>query len=304
MTRTPHDQFAKQYLEELLTLLGQVETSRDVASEVREIDVYFIPVIPPPKDPKILGLLGKMAATASIYEPFRNQPQRLEILDCQAKLNFVINQQKRKARRENTSYSETEWPFLWILCPSCSDRLIEGFGAKLDPSDQWPTGIYFLPEFQNTALVAINQLPIDRDTLWLRVLGKDRTQDQAILELETLPKGHPLRENLRELLTNWYVIIQFRDNIDEDDRELIMRLSPVYLRWREQTLEEGIQLGIQQGEQRTKQQMIENLLNFRFGSLDSELLAIIEPMLRLSPEELSPLLLTASREELLERFGE
>ena len=42
MTRTPHDQFAKQYLEELLTLLGKVETSRDVASEVREIDVYFI----------------------------------------------------------------------------------------------------------------------------------------------------------------------------------------------------------------------------------------------------------------------
>ena len=108
MTRTPHDQFAKQYLEELLTLLGKVETSRDVASEVREIDVYFIPVIPPPNDPKILGLLGQMAATASIYEPFRNQPQRLEILDCQAKLNFVINQQKRKTRRENTSYSETE----------------------------------------------------------------------------------------------------------------------------------------------------------------------------------------------------
>ena len=79
MTRTPHDQFAKQYLEELLTLLGKVETSRDVASEVREIDVYFIPVIPPPNDPKILGLLGQMATTASVYEPFRNQPQRLEI---------------------------------------------------------------------------------------------------------------------------------------------------------------------------------------------------------------------------------
>ena len=39
----------------------------------------------------MLGLLGQMAATASIYELFRNQPQRLEILDCQAKLNFVIN---------------------------------------------------------------------------------------------------------------------------------------------------------------------------------------------------------------------
>ncbi|MDY7003696.1 MAG: hypothetical protein SWX82_06965 [Cyanobacteriota bacterium] len=307
MTRTPHDQFAKQYLEELLTLLGKVETSRDVASEVREIDVYFIPVIPPPNDPQILGLLGQMAATASIYEPFRNQPQRLEILDCQAKLNFVINQQKRKARRENTPYTEAEWPLLWILSPSCSARLIEGFGAKIDSSGQWPTGIYFLPDFQNTAIVAINQLPINQDTLWLRVLGKGQTQEQAILELEALPPGNPLRENLTELLASWHVTIQVRDNINEDDQELLMKLSPVYLRWREETLEEGIQQGIQQGRQEGQQktkQLIENFLNVRFGSLDPELLAIIEPMLQLSPEELTPLLLSASREELLERFSE
>jgi len=32
MTRQLHDQFAKQYLEELLAPLGQVETSRDVVS--------------------------------------------------------------------------------------------------------------------------------------------------------------------------------------------------------------------------------------------------------------------------------
>ncbi|NEO57741.1 MAG: hypothetical protein F6K54_34565 [Okeania sp. SIO3B5] len=303
MTRTPHDQFAKQYLEELLTLLGKVETSRDVASEVREIDVYFIPVIPPPTDPQILGLLGKMAATTSVYEPFRNQPQRLEILDCQAKLNFVINQQKRKARRENTAYTEAEWPLLWILSPSCSARIIDGFGAKPDSSGQWPTGIYFLPDFQNTAIVAINQLPINQDTLWLRVLGKGQTQEQAILELEALPKGNPLRENLTELLASWHITIQVRDNINEDDKDLLMKLSPVYLRWREETLEEGVQRGVQQGEQRIKQ-MIENFLNVRFGSLDPELLAIIEPMLQLSPEELTPLLWSASREELLERFSE
>ncbi|NES70767.1 MAG: hypothetical protein F6K24_38930, partial [Okeania sp. SIO2D1] len=77
--------------------------------------------------------------------------------------------------------------------------------------------------------------------------------------------------------------------------------------WREETLEEGIQQGVQQGvqqgEQRIKQQMIENFLNVRFGSLDPELLAIIEPMLHLSPEELTLLLLNASREELLEMFN-
>ncbi len=91
-----------------------------------------------------------------------------------------------------------------------------------------------------------------------------------------------------------------------------MKLSPVYLRWREETLEEGrqegrqegLQEGRQEGQQTIKRQMIENFLNVRFGSLDPELLAIIESMLQLSPEELTRLLLTASQEEFLERFGE
>lgn len=43
MTRFPYDQFAKDYLEELLQPLGSVQVPRRVAGEVREIDVWFAP---------------------------------------------------------------------------------------------------------------------------------------------------------------------------------------------------------------------------------------------------------------------
>lgn len=43
MTRFPYDQFAKDYLKELLQPLGEVETSRKVPAEIREVDVYFVP---------------------------------------------------------------------------------------------------------------------------------------------------------------------------------------------------------------------------------------------------------------------
>lgn len=43
MTVFPYDQFAKDYLKELLSPLGEVETSRNIAGEVREIDVWFAP---------------------------------------------------------------------------------------------------------------------------------------------------------------------------------------------------------------------------------------------------------------------
>jgi len=48
---------------------------------------------------------------------------------------------------------------------------------------------------------------------------------------------------------------------------------------------------------------VENLLQVRFGSLDIELQAIIEPVLALPPEEFTPLLMQLSREELIARFG-
>ena len=50
--------------------------------------------------------------------------------------------------------------------------------------------------------------------------------------------------------------------------------------------------------------MVESILRVRFGELDEELSGAIAPMLHLPSEDLTHLLLTLSREELLEQFGE
>ena len=60
---------------------------------------------------------------------------------------------------------------------------------------------------------------------------------------------------------------------EEDDRELVMRLAPLYQQNREQAKLEGERL------------VVGNLLLFRFGSLDNELQAIAEPLLAFPPEE-------------------
>ncbi|WP_442932749.1 hypothetical protein [Microcoleus sp. herbarium13] len=43
-----------------------------MTGEVREIDVYFTPGTAIPEYSESLGLLGKMAGTTAIFEPFRN----------------------------------------------------------------------------------------------------------------------------------------------------------------------------------------------------------------------------------------
>jgi hypothetical protein len=47
---------------------------------------------------------------------------------------------------------------------------------------------------------------------------------------------------------------------------------------------------------------VESLLKVRFGEIDAELEAIIASMLELPHQDLTPLLLTLSREELLEQL--
>ncbi|MEM7557445.1 MAG: hypothetical protein AAF378_25855, partial [Cyanobacteria bacterium P01_A01_bin.84] len=79
MTRFPYDQFAKDYLTELLQPLGKVETSRKVPAEIREIDVYFAPSPQPTIDKIELGLLGRLADTTALFEPYRNAVKIAEI---------------------------------------------------------------------------------------------------------------------------------------------------------------------------------------------------------------------------------
>jgi len=303
MTRTNHDQFAKQYLAELLAPLGSVESGREVIGEVQQADVWFVPGLVASAERLVLGLLSQMTSNPCLLEPFRNPPSRTEVRSCLLKLFLLHGELQRQSRRDRASgatsdtLKEDELPRLWILSPSASAALLNGFGAREEP-DGWSAGVYFLATALRTALVALNQLPRTPETLWLRMLGKGATQQQAISELLELPKGHPLRNNVLELLANWRLTLDERQTVDEDERTLIMNLSPAYLRWREETLQEGKQEGRQEG----RQEVIENLLKARFGTLDKELSSLIEPLLQLPPEEFTPLLLNLEREELLNRF--
>ena len=43
MTRTMHDSFTKEWMEGILTDFGEVTIEKQIAGEVRKIDLYFYP---------------------------------------------------------------------------------------------------------------------------------------------------------------------------------------------------------------------------------------------------------------------
>lgn len=291
--------FSKQFLKELLSPLGEVKVNEEVTDEARFVDVLFFPISTSVTQVQSLGLLGRIALlNTALLEPFRNQPSRTEIRNCFLKLFTVIADSQRKAKREETTISENDLARLWILAPSASEILLNDFGAKLD-LESWPTGVYFLPKSLRAAILAINELPITDETLWFRLLGRGTVQMQAVKELVALPPDNFIRRNVLEIVYRWRISVMAQPDLTEDDQELIMNLTEAYQEARAQAVQEGIQQGVQQGQR----QVVENLLRFRFGSVDEELSRVVDSLLQLAPEEFTPLCFQLSREELLARFG-
>jgi predicted transposase YdaD len=186
---------------------------------------------------------------------------------------------------------------LWLLSPSVSQTCLQNFGGH--PRPKWPDGVYRFAKGLRTTIVALNELPLIQDTLWLRLLGKGSTQQQAISEVFNLPTHDPKRSTILQLLATWKITLDYTDDTEEEG-ETLMQLTQAYLEWEQRTKEQAKQEGRQEGQHL----VLQNLLRIRFGDLDSSLTAIIPQLLSLPVEEYTSIVLQLSREELLERFSQ
>jgi Domain of unknown function (DUF4351) len=277
MTRFPHDQFAKDFLESLLSPLGEVQTSLKVSGEVREMDVYFTPN-PNGKITSDLGLLAQCAETATVFEPFRSSVKLPQIRGCMSKLfdlhNYLIREAKKNKQPEP---KEEKLPKLWILTPTLSVDLLESLGAK-SAIESWGEGVYLLSPALKTGIIVIHQLPQTPASLWFRLLGKGKVQSQAINEVAALPPDNPYRQNALDLLGNLKVILEARAIIEPEEQNLIMQLSPLYL--------EKIHAAEQVGRQDERQALILRLLTKRLGIVSSEVEARVKALSLAMLEEL------------------
>ncbi|MHC5862541.1 hypothetical protein [Nostoc sp.] len=77
-----------------------------------------------------------------------------------------------------------------------------------------------------------------------------------------------------------------------------MNLTEAYQEARAAAVQEGVEQG--------QRQVVENLLRFRFGSVDEELARVVDNLLQLAPDDFARFLLelsSLSREDLLARFN-
>jgi hypothetical protein len=284
MAQNPFDQLSKQYLEELLTPIGSVKRQYEVPGESKFVDVWFVPVAAAANQATDLGILGRITQTMGLLEPFRNAPTRNEVRTCLLKLIWIQEDERRKAEQAGQRLKETDLPQLWILAATITKPVIQAFKAELD--DGWLPGIYFLGEGLKTAIVVIDQLPETEDTLWLRILGRNRTQERAIREVLSLPNDHPKRDGILRLLASWKVRIEMEELLNFTDQESIMALSEAFLQWEQQTQAKSRQEG--------EKSLVLRLLTRKVGELPDSVRSHIESLAIAQLEALGEALLDFS----------
>jgi len=260
MTRFIHDQFAKKYLAELLAFFGEgeVKTSVDIAAEVKQADVLFIAKGKNPANNPTMTMAAKLAASSALLEPFRNAVSPKELVSCCCKLNSFRDKIEREAKRKKKKISEAELPFLWIISPTFSSELIKRCCAVPD-KENYPKGVYLLPDILQGRVIAVHQLPDNPETLWFRILGRGKVQEKAIKELKSLPLESTLRNNALELVYEMLSLLEVRQKqqLDQEDKELVMQLSTIYLEKLENATQQGIEQGIERGIEQGIEQGIE-----------------------------------------------
>ncbi len=137
---------------------------------------------------------------------YRNPVTTDQINECISKLTDWKTSLRRKLKKNKSqNYSGEEIVNLWILTPTLSSKILKLFKAEI--REDWEKGIYFLPQASSTAIVVIHQLPVNEETLWLRMLGKGKVQENAIDQLKSLPTDNPYRDRVLELVSNLFTRI-------------------------------------------------------------------------------------------------
>jgi Domain of unknown function (DUF4351) len=289
MTRFPHDEFAKGFLESLLSPFGEVQTSFKISSEVREVDVYFQPDRSIQLIPE-LGLLGKIAKNNFVVEPFRNPPTIFQIRACMGKLFDLHANLIREAKRtKQPEPDNADLPMLWILAPTLSKSILAEYAATLK-TELSATGVYLFPPGFKTGIIVIHQLPETPETLWFRLLGKKTVQSNAIAEVAALEPSHPCRQDALSCLGNLRVILEAREIKELEDKDLIMQLSPLYL----EKIQAAELVGEQRGEAKGLRELVMRQLKRRVGTISVDLETRIKALPLAQLEELGEALLDFS----------
>jgi hypothetical protein len=238
--RTSRDQLGKQMLSSMLRPWCKVKVEQEVAHEPQTIDVCASPGDGGPPSATNVGLLARMVEQLALFEPYSDTVGALELNACQRRQLALLHEQQKTAEARRT----LPRPRTWLLSPGRPDALLRAFSFTEAPG--WPAGFYEVGPGWALGVVVLRELPRERDTLPLRLLGRERVLRQAVEDLRDLPAGDPLRAPLWEVLHRVRASV-ILDELPPEEKDTWMLTEQQFDELKQNLVREGEREGMRKG---------------------------------------------------------
>jgi hypothetical protein len=271
--RMPWDQFAKEIIPTVLAGVARVSTSEEVKPDAQWVDVVVEP------EPGVdfeaqfarLGWFAKMAAHPALFEPFSTTPQLDSLRDC-------VRKQLNYHHQLRLQHREALLPHLWVLSAGEARQVTTELG--LAPRASWPPGFRLAPPGWGIGLVVLSELPPDRATLPLRLLGRGPTLGRAIREVSELPADDPMRSGLVGVLVRHsFVALESVHSaeeqvmLEEEFQKFTQQIRDEARREVREEEREHARKEVREEERAPLRQLVHRLLEDTYGDLDSTAVA-------------------------------
>jgi hypothetical protein len=248
LMRNRYDQFGKQMVRAAIEGCCTIETDAEVPAETRRIDLWFMPREARAALPEHLGLLGVIASRAGTIELFHSTPDNHQLIAC-----LVKHGEFRLDLPRRTAAPPLPLPIQWIISSGRPNGGIEGLAFH--PMAGWPSGVYEGPPQLWTRIVVVNELPVARSTLMLRLLGAGAVLRRAIAELKALPPDAPERMLALPLLVQYRLTAESEPEMrTPEDEEFLMDTADIVEMWRQLAVQEGVKQGLEEGVKQGREQ--------------------------------------------------
>jgi hypothetical protein len=204
-----------------------------------------------------------MAESPGVIEPYSRTVGLKEVRQCLRK-QLTLFDTPGKAEEDQLE----EIPRLWLL--SVGDARTATDAYALGPREGWPSGFRFGPWGLELCVIVISELPKERGTLPLRLLGRGETLRQAVQEARQLPEGDPMRRPMVEVLAQRrFARLHFND---DEDRSEVEMLQEEFKKFKERIHDEGHTEGRLKG----AAAVLRRQLEIRFGALPEDVSARLQ----------------------------
>jgi TfoX/Sxy family transcriptional regulator of competence genes len=230
--RTRFDGFAKDLWRDSLGDLGKVDAEVEIVASVQRVDTIFEPDQAQVPQLASRGLLGRLATERCMLEAFHDTPNVEEVVDCLRKFlawRHRLGDERSVAR-------------LWLVVAGAPKTACRAFGLRQYKG--WPRGVFSAAPGLGLGLVSVAGLPVNRDTLALRLFGRGRVLRCAGQELLALPED-AWERRLIALLLRWRTQIPELPALrSTDEEDFVNNAQQILDEWERKAIQKGREEGL------------------------------------------------------------